>query len=63
VVEKIGDIGFESVGVENPSAVGDGDSELMFFVALTVERLKRASVRLLVAEDASWPETVSMGGA
>ena len=38
VVEKIVDIGFEVVGVEHPSAVRDGDAELMFFVALAVER-------------------------
>ena len=37
VVEEIGDVGFESVGVENPSAIGDGHSELMFFVALAVQ--------------------------
>ena len=43
VVEKIGDIGFEGIGVENPSAVRDGDAELMFLVALTVERQKAAA--------------------
>jgi hypothetical protein len=43
VVEKIGDIGFEGVGVEDPSAVRDGDAELMFFVALAVERQKLAA--------------------
>ena len=38
VVEKIGDVGFEVIGVEDPSAVRDGDAELMFFIALAVER-------------------------
>src|ERR1035437_4409448 len=46
VVEKIRDIGFEGVGVEDPSAVRNGDAELMFFVALTVERQKLAAGRL-----------------
>ena len=62
VVEKIGDIGFEGIGVENPSAVGNGDAELMFFVALAVERQKAAAVACW-QRDASGPETVSMGGA
>ena len=35
VVQKIGDVGLEVIGVEDPSAVRDGDAELMFFVALT----------------------------
>src|ERR1700690_2063292 len=38
VVEEIDYVGAEVVGVENPSAVGDGYAELMFFVALAVER-------------------------
>ena len=46
VVEKIGDIGFEGIGVEDPSAVRDGDAELMFFIALTVERQEAAAWRL-----------------
>ncbi len=37
VVEEILDVGAEVVGVENPSAVRDGDAELMFFVALAVQ--------------------------
>ena len=38
VVEKIGDVGLKVIGIENPSAVRDGDAELMFFVAFTVQR-------------------------
>ena len=38
VVEEIHDVGAEVVGVEHPSAIGDGDAELMFFIALAVER-------------------------
>src|SRR5580658_2892098 len=38
VVEKVRYMGFESVGVEDPSAIRDGDTELMFFVALSLER-------------------------
>jgi hypothetical protein len=63
VVEKIGDIGFEVIGVEDPSAVRDGDAELMFFVALTVERLKTKQAACCRCRDSSGPETVSMGGA
>ena len=47
MVEKIGDIGLEVVGVEDPSAVRDGDAELMFLVALTVERQKAAYAGLV----------------
>jgi len=43
VVEKIADVGLEVIGVEDPSAVRDGDAELMFLVALTVERQKAAA--------------------
>ena len=43
VVEKIGDIGFEVIGVEDPSAVRDGDAELMLFIAFTVERQELAA--------------------
>ena len=38
VIEKIGGLGFESIGIEDPSSVRDGNTELMFFVALAVER-------------------------
>ena len=38
VIEEIGDVGSEVVSVESPSAKGDGDPELMFFVAFAVER-------------------------
>jgi hypothetical protein len=44
VVEKIGGIGFKGIGVEDPSTVRNGDAELMFFVALTVERQKLARI-------------------
>ena len=61
VVEKIGDIGFEGIGVEDPSAVRDGDAELMLFVALAVEREMDACSG--VTHCSSGPETVSRGGA
>ena len=38
VVEEIHDVGAEVIGVEDPSAKGDGHAELMLFVALAVER-------------------------
>ena len=38
VVEEIYDVGAEGVGVEHPSAIRDGDAELMLFVALAVQR-------------------------
>ena len=37
VIEEIGSVGAEVVGVEDPPAKWDGDSELMFFVSLAVE--------------------------
>ena len=36
--KKVDGVGAEVVGVEHPSAEGDGDAELMFFIALAVER-------------------------
>jgi hypothetical protein len=39
VLEEIMGMGAEGVGVEPPSAEGDGDAELMLFVALAVQRL------------------------
>ena len=62
VVEKIGDIGFEGVGVEDKSAERDGDAELMFFVALAMER-DDGRARFGVTNCSSGPETVSRGGA
>ena len=38
VVEEIRDVGLEVIGVEYPSAVRDGNAELMFFVALAGQR-------------------------
>src|SRR5579872_8822 len=38
VIEKIGCVGAEGVGIENPSAPGNVDAELRFFVTLAVER-------------------------
>ena len=37
MVEEIRDVGAEVVGVEHPAMEGNGDSELMFFIALSVE--------------------------
>lgn len=37
VVEEVGGVGLEVVGIESPSANGDGYSELMFFVPLSVQ--------------------------
>jgi len=50
VVEKIGNVSLEIVDVEDPSAVGNGDAELMFFIALTPEGQKLAGVGGLVTE-------------
>ena len=44
VVEEIGGVGFEIVGVENPSPNGDRDPELMFFIAFSVKRNESAIV-------------------
>ena len=38
VVEEVGGVGLEVVGIESPSANGDGYSELMFFIPLSVQR-------------------------
>ncbi len=46
MVEEIYDIGAEGVGVENPSAIGDGHAELMFLVALAVEGNEPEVVRV-----------------
>ena len=45
VVEEIVGAGAESVGVERPSAEGDGDPELVLFVPLAVERNEAARIR------------------
>jgi hypothetical protein len=37
MVEEIARIGLEVVDVQNPSAIGDGDSELVFFIAFPQE--------------------------
>ena len=50
VVQKIGDVGLEGIGVEDPSAVRDGDAVLMFFVALPGKRQETA-VRWLTLLD------------
>ena len=44
VVEEIPGAGAEGVGVERPSAKGDGDTELMLFVALAIERNEFATI-------------------
>jgi hypothetical protein len=38
VIEEIYDIGLKVVGVKSPAAKWDGDSELMLFIALAVQR-------------------------
>jgi hypothetical protein len=40
VIEEIVGVGLKGVGIESPTTVGDGDAELMFFVALAVQRDK-----------------------
>src|SRR5208283_3445893 len=50
VVEKIGSLGFEVVGVKDPSTVRNGDAELMFFVALAVEWQEAALRRLALGD-------------
>ena len=45
MVKEIVSIGLEVVDIENPSAIGNGDSELMFFVAFSQEREEAATVR------------------
>src|SRR6266481_7047601 len=45
MVEEIASVGLEIVGVEHPPAIGDGDSELMFFVALAVKGKETTIVR------------------
>src|ERR1700674_1063419 len=37
MVEEIVGVGFEIVRIENPTAIGNGDSELMLFVALSLK--------------------------
>ena len=37
MIKKIGGVGSEIVGVENPASEGDTDPELMFFIAFAVE--------------------------
>jgi len=37
VVEKIGNISLEGIGVEHPSAIRNGNAELMFFIAFAME--------------------------
>ena len=44
MIEEITSIGFEVVGVESPSAIRNGYTELMFFVALTLKRDETAIV-------------------
>jgi len=51
VVEKIGDVSLEVVGVEHPSAIRDGDAELMLFVALTVKWKESATGRLTLRDE------------
>lgn len=38
VIKEIVGVGLKCVGIDRPTAVGDGDAELMFFVALAVQR-------------------------
>src|SRR6267143_2447323 len=45
LVKEIAGAGFEIVRVENPTAIGNGDSELMLFVALSVKRQETTIVR------------------
>src|SRR6202790_3849266 len=45
MVEEIVGAGFENVGGEHPSAIRDGDSELMLFVALSLKREEPTTVR------------------
>ena len=46
MIEEIHDVGAEVIGVENPAVIGDGDSELVFFIALAVERNESQAVGL-----------------
>jgi hypothetical protein len=50
VVKKIGDVGLEVIGVEDPPAERDGNAELMFFVAFTGERQEAAAGRLALRD-------------
>src|SRR6202166_3497267 len=46
MVKEIVGAGFEIVHVENPAAIGNGDSELMFFVALSAKGEETAIVQV-----------------
>jgi hypothetical protein len=50
VVEKISHVGFEVVGIEHPSAVGDVDTELMFLVAFARQRAESETLLLGVVD-------------
>ena len=45
MVKEIASVGLEIVGVEHPPAIGNGDSELMLFVALSLKREEPTTVR------------------
>src|ERR1700704_3659400 len=45
MVKEIVGAGFEIVHVENPTAIGNSDSELMLFVALSLKREETTIVR------------------
>ncbi len=45
MVKEIVRVGLEVVSVENPSAIGNGDTELMLLVALTPQRKEATIVR------------------
>lgn len=46
MVEKIYHVRAEVIGVNNPSVEGDGDAELMLFVAFSVKRNESQIVRI-----------------
>lgn len=60
VVEEIVGAGLESVGIEQPAFKGNLQAELMFFVALAVERVK--VVLLPLAKVMMGPDAVTSGG-
>ena len=40
VVKKVHDPGAEGIGIEHPAAIRNGDAELIFFIALAMQRNK-----------------------
>ncbi len=51
VIQPIAALVFESIGVESPAAIGNRDADLIFFIALAVQRSKSQTLAFRQLEE------------